>query len=643
MQLNLTSFPPGSDITIMGTMTKRFKDENDKFKELLTLVYKDNQTGFKHKKEIIDPDFTFYRVKNGEHVDYNRLFIDKNAVEEHIVPHRVLDRKVADELGMTKWYKDALVTGAKDEIRKLHTHPDLFMSDGNLEDHYRFWFAENYTNEPGHISKAYFDIEVDGIDMEGDFPRMGECPVNAITVLFQDQKQIYTLLLKTNKNLQIDEFEKFIVDNGTRELHSFVYSHVTELRGRDKKGASFGVEEFNYNIIFFDEEHQLLKSFFALMNKVSPDFAMAWNQAFDIPYMIERIWVLGMVPSEIMCHPDFKYKFAEYYIDERAMNEPAERCDYARISAYTTYLDQMIQFASRRKGQSQYASLSLDSIGEKVAKVRKLDYKHITTNIAELPYKDYKTFVYYNVIDVITQYCIEQVAEDIDFVFTKALANNTRYSKVHRQTVYLANRAQKDFYRDGFIIGNNVNKFNSKPTTKFPGAFVADPLKVSDYSRMKINGKPINIFENADDWDFASLYPSWIRQANIAAHTQIGMIIIANQMHAKENRRKDPQYVRGGAFLEDFNSHQWLETGHRWYNLQTFEELVDFVRNFFTNIYTPHSKLEFEDSVGKYHFPIIDMSNTHCPILFSPPVDETTLNWTKEWSNNVAIHPNQSF
>ena len=104
-------------------------------------------------------------------------------------------------------------------------------------------------------------------------------------------------------------------------------------------------------------------------------------------------------------------------------------------------------------------------------------------------------------MDVVVQYCIESEVEDIDYVFGKALINNTRYGKVHRQTVYLANRGAKEFYNEGFIMANNCNRFNTRPSEKFPGAFVADPLKLSDYSRMKCNGYPINIFENCDDFD----------------------------------------------------------------------------------------------------------------------------------------------
>ena len=39
--------------------------------------------------------------------------------------------------------------------------------------------------------------------------------------------------------------------------------------------------------------------------------------AFDIPYIIQRIKNLGYKPEDIMTHPDFKFKNATYYIDER--------------------------------------------------------------------------------------------------------------------------------------------------------------------------------------------------------------------------------------------------------------------------------------------------------------------------------------
>ena len=82
----------------------------------------------------------------------------------------------------------------------------------------------------------------------------------------------------------------------------------------------------------------------------------------------------------------------------------------------------MIQFASRRKGRGRYPSFKLDAIGETVAGVKKLDYSHITNSLGELPYLDFKTFSFYNVMDVIVQKCIEVCTQDLEYVFTKCLA-----------------------------------------------------------------------------------------------------------------------------------------------------------------------------------------------------------------------------
>jgi hypothetical protein len=51
----------------------------------------------------------------------------------------------------------------------------------------------------------------------------------------------------------------------------------------------------------------------------------------------------------------------------------------------------------------------------------------------------------------------------------------------------------------GYIMGNNVNKSNEKEG--FAGAYVADPLLVSDKPKNKVNGKAINICDNLDDFD----------------------------------------------------------------------------------------------------------------------------------------------
>ena len=447
-------------------------------------------------------NYEYYLIHDDKRTPYPRLFVPKKDVDPIRVPYSDLEKSIAKNVGLKDFFYDNINSGNRRENKKLHLHPDVFNSDMNIEDHYRYRFGKLYRNEPCPVTKAFFDIETDGINIAGDFPEMGECPVNAISLILQEQKTIYSFLLRTKSNPQIPVFEQQVKDGIIiPELKEFIVNAV----GGPAMAKKYNID-FDIKFLFYDEEDEinLIADLFRAINTFKPDFALAWNMSFDIPFMIARIIRLGHDPKDIMCHPDFKYKCAEYFVDERMKNEFAERGDTGIISSYTAFLDQMIHFASRRKGQTKLLSFSLDFVGETVAKVKKLDYKHITTDITKLPYIDFKTFVFYNIMDTIVQYCIEAVTTDIDYVFYKANMNNVRYSKVHRQTVYLMNRGIKEFYNtdDGYIMGNNVNKFNQKPDTKFPGAFVADMNKINNYSRMRIFGRAVDIFNNLVDFDY---------------------------------------------------------------------------------------------------------------------------------------------
>ncbi len=642
---------PGDNITIMNAMMIQGTDPSDgKYKQSMTIVYKDLDSGIKHVEEIENPDYEYYKIKPDKRVDYNRLFVPKEDVEKITVPYNELEKSIATDLNMKPYYYDNIRNGNRRENKKLHLHPDIFNSDMNIEDHYRFRFDKLYKNESCPITKSFFDIEVDSINMMGDFPEPGECPINAVSLIVQDIKTVFVFLLRNSKNPLIEQFEK---EAATPELFKELSDFVIDALGGYERAEKFNALDLKFNFLFYDEcdEINLINDIFVAINNYKPDFALAWNMGFDIPYIIARIRALGYNPEDIMTHKDFKHKIAQYYVDERNKNEFAERGDFAAISSYTVYLDQMIEFASRRKGQSRFLSFSLDYIGETIAKVRKLDYKHITTNIAELPYKDYKTFVFYNIMDTIVQYCIEAMTKDLEYVFGKALINNTRYSKVHRQTVYLTNRATKQFERKGFIIGNNSNKYNMKPDQKFPGAFVADLRKVDNTSKMKVYGRFIDIFNNLVDFDYASLYPSLIRQFNIAMNTIIGLMTIDEQVHDKENISNMDNWSRAGAFMEDIQSQQWLEFNSRWFNLPDYGTLYHEIEFFFTNIMQAYNGMRYFDREG-YVQPIIfnDANLLYEPILFEDTRREVNdrfvpydINKWEEWRQHAIEHPNQRY
>lgn len=582
----------GDNITILNAVYhKPRKDpETGRYgKDSIDIIFKDMNTGEKKVQHISEPEYTYWMTNEGVPVDYNKLCIDIKDVHPITCKYNDLKKDIAEKTGNLEFFYDNLKTGNARDNDKLFTIPSVFNADMHIEDFYRFKFNLLYKNEQFKPTKLYFDIETDIKDMKGDFPEPGECPVNAVTLVDDINKKVYTLLLENYDNPLIEEFKK---EKGIPEkLKEFVRENV----GGWKNEYRYGLDKFEYKIFFYDEEINLIKDTFNVINTVKPDFAIAWNIAFDLPYLIQRIINLGYNPEDIVCHKDFKVKECYYYIDKRA-DKFEERGDYAQVSSYTVYIDQLITFASRRKGQRSVASFKLDYIGGLFAGVRKLDYSHITTKLAELPYLDYRTFVFYNIMDTIVQLCVEAKVGDIDFAYSKAMVTNTRYAKVHRQTTYLVNRGVRDFREMGYILGNNVNKNN--PKTGFPGAFVADPTLVSPNPRKKINDRATMLCDNLDDFDYKALYPSIIDEGNMAPNTQYGKVFFTEPLDPKENRFNNPYFDRTVWFIEDYVSHDRINFCERYLHLAGYLEMYYDIIKYFTTIKAPIMGLYASDCIS---------------------------------------------
>ena len=639
----LEQYPEGSDLTIMNTFYQFpiFEEGKKICDDFIVLVYKDNKTKEKGYRIISKPEYTYYKVKDEkDRLDYSRLFIEREKVEPVTVPFKDLEKSIAEQTGNMDFYTSNIMSRNKGENKKLHTDPDIFFSDSNIEDHYRFKFANIYTNSIEKLNKAFFDIEVDGKFAKGDFVELGECEINAVSYLDEASNKVYTLLLRNPNNPLIASFEHELMTGhfGFQDIQNFVINHVGK-----KKAVKYGLTNLNYEVKFFDDEIDLIKTLFLIMHKTSPDFIEGWNSsAFDLEYIIERIRALNYDPADIMCDPRWKVKAVKNYVDHRNINELAERGDYTFISGLPVFIDQMIQYASRRKSKiGSYKSFKLDDIGLLEAGVNKLDYHHICNSIVDLPWIDFKTFFLYNVMDVIVQKCIEVKTNDLEYIFSKCIVNNTSYKKGHRQTVYLINRMAADWYKMGYIIGNNVNKSNPKPP-KFLGALVGDPLKTNDYSKLKINGVPIWICDNLQDYDYKSLYPSIMLEFNIAPNTQIGRIVIPEKVYEHENTYKidEEKYSRGGEFIENMVTDNTIEFCKRWFGLATIQEFINDIDEFYNDKgFGAFSNLT---NAGFVESPIVptfdkvetavtfDYSKAEIPVLFYSSVPEQLKNKVME-------------
>lgn len=602
----IPGYPEGSDLTIIDTAyIGRRKDDNGKYqKDYISIVFKDNTTGLKHNHIIYEPKYTYYQLDKGYSLDHNLFFIEKEKVVPVETKYVELLKDIAEKTGNEEFFYDNIRNGSYSSNRRLHTLPEVFMSDLDIEDYYRMVFDQQYKNDPCILNKAYLDIEADTIDMMGDFPEPGECPINAVGLLDENSGIAYQFLLENDKNPLIDKYKKQMSSPKMMEkLKQFIIQAV----GGYKKAVKYGVDQLQYQLLFFKDEIELIHALFEVIKQLSPDTLLIWNMAFDLEYIVERIRKLGYDPLDFLCDDRIKERYFHFYVDERNKNEYAERGDYVNISQFTVWLDQMIQLASRRKGRGQFASFKLDDIGQAIAGVRKLDYSHITSDIAKLPYLNFLVFSWYNFMDVIVQKCIEMKTQDVDYIFAKCLVNNTRYSKGHRQSVYLANRFTKDFYSYGYIIGNNTNKWNEKPEEKYPGAMVGDTTHNSTYAVVYINGMPTLLAMNVVDYDYKALYPSITLENNMAPNTQIGKYELVDHISYMEHQdmyTSDEQvskYCRAGEFLENMMSGNHLEFCKRWLHLADFRELEEDMREYFDGKnHIPSAPIDWEPNTVIY-------------------------------------------
>jgi len=590
-ELKIPGYPRGSNITIMNTYyVPPLPDpyEDNKFlPDYISILFRDNNTGEKHVHIIQRPKRTWYKLKDEYNVDHHLFFIEADKVEPVTCNNRSILKSIAKNIGAENFYDDMMQQGRKNDLKQaLLSDYRVFMADMDIQNYYRFLFDIEYTNEVFKLNKAYLDIETDGKEAISDFPMPGEVPINAVSYLDEKNNISYQFLLENYQNPLMLQYEAEFSNNHDAQYNK-LKNFIIDAVGGPKKAKKFGIDKLEYRLIFFSDELEMLKTIFDIINESSPDVLMIWNMAFDLDYIIARIAHLGADPVDVITDKRISPRYLRFYIDERNKNVYAERGDYVSMSSYTIWLDQMIQFASRRKGRGMYPSFRLDAIGEAIAEVNKLDYSHITNNINMLPYLNYEVFSFYNIMDTIVQMCIENVTQDSEYIFTKCLTNNTIYPKGHRQSVYLANRFTKEFYHDGYIMGNNLNIWNEQPTSKFPGAMVGDPFHNSEDSMMKINGRPSMIAENMVDFDYSALYPSIIMENNLAMNTQVGKIDIENKIH--DNEHPDmytsdddaARYSRSGEFLDNLMSGNILEFCRRWLSLGDIHDVLKDIEEYY--------------------------------------------------------------
>lgn len=453
------------------------------WKDHLDIVYR-NSKGEKKLYSVAEPKVDIYFANEESRENgYNRVFIDQNDVYSKEVSFNNMAFEIAREAGPSyeKYVQNAIKERQRGKLRNMQKYPNVFGSDYDIENLIRIrWMLDIHDDKYAKLQvpkKGFLDIEIDGIDYPG-FVVGGLAPINAVTLIDDSGEQTtsYTFVLRNPKNPQIKELEDDI--NGfINELH-------------EDFDESYG--NIDYQFFFYEENDELtmIQHMMLLIHTLDVDMWMIWNMSFDIPYIIDRIRELGADPAEIMSHKAFPIKKAFFYKDKRNF-KLGGKTDYANISTMSVFIDQMILYAAVRSSQSELSSFKLTDIAASEIDDKKLDYSEVE-NFKTFPYENFRLFLKYNIKDVLLQVGIERKVTDVDNLYKRSYQNATQYNKAFKQTVFLSNRTYIEYWKQGLVIGNNINfsvedmhEVNmsvkkDKEEESYAGGLVADP-ELIDY------------------------------------------------------------------------------------------------------------------------------------------------------------------
>lgn len=513
-------------------------DRKKDISEHFEVIYKSEDGVVRKSIEPAEVDIYFVKPEFRD-FNYNKPEERIERLEKRRVLFSQIKYEIAREIGESgiNFIKHCFENNDPKSLDKLYAWPYAFGADFQAEFYYMKEWDEKYgLPQTVKLSKAFLDIEADGIDCNIDMDNIqhsAHCPINAVTVLSEDQKEAYTFILRPYKpshqgynETEYAEryklYEKQLADH--QKLMSDIKGFIDDLH--DSFDKTYGY--IDYHLREFESEIELIADVFRYINDRKPNFCKIWNMRFDIPYIIYRIMMLGYNPADIICHPDFTNKKC-YFKADKSTFKLEKQFDYFYCSSYTQFICQMRLYASIRKSQHMLKSVKLNDIGERELKDRKVEYPD-ESNFRLFPYQDWIRFIKYNIKDVLIQLGIERKTNDTMTYYMRSYSNLTPYAKIFRETHLLRNVREMYFNKDGWVQGNNINIIgldenqvdvwdviddddddSGEETIKessFKGAINADPVWNAKVGA-KVLGVISNIlYENCIDFDMGAFYPS---------------------------------------------------------------------------------------------------------------------------------------
>tara|TARA_R110000796_G_scaffold138577_20_gene254709 strand:- start:633 stop:2036 length:1404 start_codon:yes stop_codon:yes gene_type:complete len=228
----------------------------------------------------------------------------------------------------------------------------------------------------------------------------------------------------------------------------------------------------------FDNEYDMV---FTFVNHLMPKFPMmtGWNFInYDWQYIVNRC------------------KRLQIDITEAARTKKLDRKDGRPL--HMGILDYMQLYDKYDRSVKVKESNALDYVAGQVLNVNKIKY---SGSLQDLYENDFIKYIYYNVVDSILVYYIDQQLKSMEVLLTLAsITKMPLYKAASPVSVTEALIARK-LAEQGKRVGSE-KKEDAFKDGKFAGAYVKQPK--------------VGFYQGVSAFDFASLYPSIMRQFNIS-------------------------------------------------------------------------------------------------------------------------------
>lgn len=282
---------------------------------------------------------------------------------------------------------------------------------------------------------------------------------------------------------------------GIKKLSS---KEITNLKDKINDYFKDFKTELDFNYIYFENEFDMLYSFMGKAIHKMP-LITGWNFIrFDWEYLLNRCKRLNIDP---------------------AISSPRNELTYKNLPLHRIVVDYLEIYKKWDRSVDVKENNSLDSVASDVLGIKKIKYSGTLQDLYE---QDFAKYIYYNAVDTYLVQLIHEKLQTIQTFFTLGYLTGVELQKVYSPINMAETAMLGEFYKRGKIFPRTTK--NSGDKKGYKGAFVFKP-------------KPA-MYGWVAAFDFASLYPSIMRQFNISPENYIKNISDEDQIEEGQIRTK---------------------------------------------------------------------------------------------------------